>query len=640
MTCSHSTRKHSLRPCSPNESINPIIHYSISRCFVPLTPRRIQVLPDHIANKIAAGEVIQRPESVVKELLENSLDAGAKHIDVIIKEGGKQLIQVVDDGIGMDEQDAVESFLRHATSKIATYEDLEDIRTFGFRGEALASIAAVAQVTMKTRRAEDDAAVVVQIDGGGKPKVSREGREPGTSLIVRNLFFNVPARRKFLKSDNTEFRHVYDAVQRVALSHPEVSLRFTSDDEIILDVKAGNTEERVREIFGVRQFDGLLWMEEQSDPLSVSGFIGKPTFGQKSRANQYLFLNGRYIVNRNINHAVFRAYEHLLIKGSFPFFVTFLEIDPHRVDVNVHPSKLEAKFEDEQLIYRFVNQVVRKALAAHDFVPSVSIAQTEDASIGLRFTQQQWSEGGEGSEVTRQQVDTNTGEIFRFERASPSGQDIAERLLGSIEQRFAAPAQQSAPEPLDTGMRAPVWQLQNKYLLSHVGNGLMIVDQHAAHERVLYERAVSRFNNGNPSSQQLLFPHTIQLVPGDYALLMDLLPHCEQLGFIIKPFGKNTIVVEGVPPDLKADRSSKIVEDLLTLYKEYQQHSPLEVRDNLLKSYSCKAAVKAGDKLNDTEMRSLLDQLFATKIPNVCPHGRPVVLRISIEELDKRFGRT
>ena len=332
-----------------------------------------------------------------------------------------------------------------------------------------------------------------------------------------------------------------------------------------------------------------------------------------------------------------------MIKGTFPFFVLFIQIDPRRVDVNVHPSKLEAKFEDEQMIYRFVSTVVRKSLAANIFVPSVSILEggEEGSSVGLRFTGSQHL----GSERPGAGgfVDRNTGEILPFARPVASGSDIAARLLGSIEREFDSPTKASEVSPdegPDTGVKAPVWQLHNKYLLSHIGDGLMIVDQHAAHERVLYERAVKRFANGNPSSQQLLFPQTIQLVPGDYALMMELLPHCEQLGFIIKPFGKNTIVLEGVPADVKGEHSGRIVEDLLTLYKEYQQHSPLEVRDNLLKSYSCKAAVKAGDKLNEPEMRSLLDQLFASTIPNVCPHGRPVVLKISIEELDKRFGRT
>jgi DNA mismatch repair protein MutL len=612
-----------------------------------MTTRRVQILPEHIANKIAAGEVIQRPESVVKELLENSLDAGAKNVEIIIKDGGKQLVQVVDDGIGMDQQDAMESFLRHATSKIATYEDLEDIRTFGFRGEALASVAAVAQVTMKTRRAEDDAAVVVQIDGGGAPRVSREGRERGTSLVVRNLFYNVPARRKFLKGSNTEFRHVYDAVQRVALSYPETGLRFISDDDVILDLKPGALQERILDVFGARQVEGMIWVQEKSDLLGVYGFIGKPAFGQKSRVNQFLFLNRRYIVNRNINHAVFSAYEHLLIKGTYPFFLLFIDIDPRRVDVNVHPSKLEAKFEDEQTIYRFVSTLVKKSLATHDFVPAASILEQgiEEGTVGLRFTnrQHQWPGGFSGEFGFKGTVDTTTGEILAPPSAKGSGAEIAERLLGSIEERFAASptTTQVPPESIgDATTKTPIWQLHNKYILAHVGSGLMILDQHVAHERVLYERAVARFQSGTPASQQLLFPHTIELAAGDHALLMELLPHFEQLGFVIKPFGKNTVVVEGVPPDVRAGQSTRIVEDLLSLYKEYQQHSPLEVRDNLAKSFSCKAAIKAGDKLNEPEMRSLIDQLFSTKMPYVCPHGRPVVLKISIDELDRRFGRT
>lgn len=366
-----------------------------------MAQRKITVLPEEIANKIAAGEVIQRPESVVKELLENSLDAGVKSVVVVIKEGGRKHIQVSDDGVGMDEQDAVASFLRHATSKIGTYEDLEEIRTYGFRGEALASIAAVAQVTMKTRRQEDDSAVVVHIDGGGNPRVTREGREPGTSVGVQNLFYNVPARRKFLKSNNTEFRHVYDVVHRVAISHPEIAIQFISDDETIFQLHPAPLPKRLVDVFGERQFEAMTPVEEKTDLLTAHGYIGKPAFGQKSRVNQYLFLNGRFIINRNINHAVFSAYEHLLIKGTFPFFLLFLEIDPRRVDVNVHPSKMEAKFEDDQSIYRFVSALVRKSLAASEYVPAVTMQEQgiEAGTVGLRFTARQhdWTPPSSGA---------------------------------------------------------------------------------------------------------------------------------------------------------------------------------------------------------------------------------------------------
>lgn len=618
-----------------------------------LKNRKVHVLPDHLANQIAAGEVIQRPESVVKELLENSLDAGAKSISVIIQDAGKKLIQVVDDGFGMDEADAVASFLRHATSKISSLEDLEGITTYGFRGEALASIAAVAQVTMKTRRAEDDAAVVVQIADNGNPRVSREGREIGTSITVQHLFYTVPARRKFLKSNATEFRHIAETVQRVALSHPEIALKFISDRETILDVKPTPLHERMLDVFGQRRMEGLVWMEERSEYVSLSGYISKPAFGQRSRANQYLFLNRRFITNKNIAHAVYSAYENLLIKGTFPFFLLFLEIDPQRVDVNVHPSKMEAKFEDEQAMYRFVSHVVRRTLSTNRLVPALSSSERPgDAdAIGLEFTNRQhsWSSG---------HVDTTTGEIFgprrepfsrqaqpEYGRHRPTnGVEAVARLLGTErpiteggELQDEHPAEGAEESSRRSG--SLVWQLHNKYILTPIENGLMIVDQHVAHERILYERALRRFETDSPASQQVLFPQTIELPVGDYALVNELLPHFEELGFTIKPFGRNTVVVEGIPADVRRGDERKIIQDLLTLYKEYQQHGQMDVRENLAKSFSCKAAIKAGDPLSGDEMRSLLDQLFQTKMPYVCPHGRPVVLKVSIEELDRRFGR-
>lgn len=607
-----------------------------------MTQRRIQVLPDNLANKIAAGEVIQRPESVVKELLENSLDAGAKYITIVVEDGGKKLIQITDDGVGMDEQDAATSFLRHATSKIASYEDLEAIATYGFRGEALASVAAVAQVTMKTRRREDDAATVLQVNGGGNERASKEGREPGTTIIVQNLFYNVPARRKFLKSSNTEFRHIYETVQRTALSHPELAFEFISDGEIILSLKPSTLQERLVDVFGDRVAESIVGLEERSEYLSVSGFIGKPQFGQKTRLNQFLYLNKRFISNRNINHAVFSAYENLLIKGAFPFFILFLDIDPHRFDVNVHPSKMEAKFEDEQAIYRFISTLVRRTLSTNNLIPAVSAGVDQEDGVGLRFTDRQHSwpntQGGgfpTGADFGRSQPD------FAFQRSPADGATIAAQLLGTsqqMESRFAGA--QAEPTTSTVPSSALVWQIHNKYILAQIENGLMVIDQHVAHERVLYERALARFENNLPMTQQLLFPRTITLTPGDYALAEELLPHFMQLGFSLKPFGKNTMVIDGVPPDLKSGSEGKIIQDLLDLYREYQERGQMDSRDTLAKSYSCKAAIKAGDKMSETEMRSLIDQLFVTKIPYVCPHGRPVVLKISIDELDRRFGRT
>lgn len=594
--------------------------------------RRVAVLPDHIANKIAAGEVIQRPESVVKELIENALDAGARTLQVIIKGGGADLVQVVDDGCGMDEQDAVASFLRHATSKIARYEDLEEISTYGFRGEALASIAAVAQVVMTTRRAEDDVAVVVRAHAGGTTEVSRDARAVGTTIAVSNLFHTVPARRKFLKSPQTEFRHVHDVVVRTALAHPELTIDFFSDNETIFRLKPSTVEQRIVDLFGQRTSEFLLRAEEQTDFLSVMGFVGKPVYGQKTRAHQYLFLNGRSIQSRNIAHAVLSAYEHLLEKGSFPFFVLFMSIDPRRVDVNIHPSKMEVKFDDEQGIYRFIGSLVRKALGAGGAVPALSLLGGDSAAgtSGLRFTSAQHGVSGrgfsEGSWFPPERVNPATGEILPSIPLSGPSAAAGERMPGP---EFT---QDDEPGPL-------LWQLHNKYILSQIKNGLLIVDQHVAHERVLYERTLERLQRGMRASQQLLFPCTATFPAADYSLIEELLPSLEQLGFDIKPFGRFTLLIEGVPTDVRPGHEQSILEEMLGLYKEYRQEAPTDVRDNLAKSFSCKSAIKAGDALSEAEMRSLIDQLFATRMPYVCPHGRPVVLRIPIDELDKRFGR-
>ncbi len=594
--------------------------------------RRIAVLPEHLANKIAAGEVIQRPESVVKELVENSLDAGARRISILVQEGGKKLIQVGDDGAGMDETDAVTSFLRHATSKIASYEELEEIRTYGFRGEALASIAAVAQVTMKTRRDEDDVAVVVRIDGGGTPALGREGRERGTLIAVHNLFYNVPARRKFLKSASTEFRHVYDVVVRTALSRPDVALEFISDDETIFRLDPSPLGERMTDLFGERLVSSLLPVEEAGPLYALSGFIGKPEFGQRNRGNQFLFLNRRYIVSRNINHAVFSAYEHLLTKGTFPMFVLFLEVDPRRVDVNVHPSKLEAKFEDEQGLYRFVSSLVRRSLGDATFVPSLTLGGQPDAAeeIRLRFTDRQHAVPPEARPGSFERIDRQTGEILS------GGLEMARRLLGDSP-AAQPPAAERQAGALEVGA---IWQLHQKYILCAVGDGVLVVDQHVAHERVLYERAMRRFADGTPATQQLLFPRTIQLSAGEYSLLQELLPHIAGLGFDLKLFGKQTVVVDGVPPDVRNQDEESVLAGILGLYREYVQHAPLDTRDAIAKSFACRSAVKAGDTMGEPEMRSLLEQLGATTMPFVCPHGRPVMLRISLDELDRRFGRT
>lgn len=639
---------------------------------------RIHILQPEVANKIAAGEVVQRPASAVKELIENSLDAGAHKIDIVVKEAGKTLLQVVDDGEGMTEEDALMAFQRHATSKIRSAEDLESIRTLGFRGEALASIAAVSLVELRTRTRSDDVGTLIRIDGSEVREQTKVQMEPGTSVMVKNLFANTPARRAFLKSDQTELKNITDVVTRMAVMYPEVAWRYVSEDETLLDVKPGSPEDRFIDVFGERHFKSVLRVHEATEYLTVDGFIGKPDFVRKSRADQYLYLNRRSITNRTVSHAVFHAYEHLMVKNAYPFFVLNLTLDPRKVDVNVHPSKLEVKFENDSNIYRFVFAVVRKTLSAHDLIPSVSLAG-DQATAGINQRLQFGSSPSlhapivpayiSGEQADRTQSATELPEL------SVDVFDI-EKLFSRIEQRMSGQPQSELPPdrlypesrqgqagaPQLAGNTFPkerviphetlqtesgqqrdhraIWQVHSKYILSQIRGGLLIVDQHAAHERILYERAVANFDRDLPSTQQLLFPQTIQFGAHDYTLIKELLPHLEKLGFDVKLFGKHTVVIEGIPADVRVGKETTILQDVVDEYKRNEHADTLDARDAVAKSFACKAAIKAGDRLNTVEMITLIDQLFAMQMPYVCPHGRPVLMKITLEELDRRFGRT
>lgn len=595
---------------------------------------KIRILQSDLANRIAAGEVVQRPASAIKELIENSLDAGARSVFVRIEDAGKTVIQVVDDGEGMSEEDAKLAFRRHATSKISVPEDLENIRTLGFRGEALASIGAVSHVELKTRTAIEDVGTLVRVEGDEIREVTRTACERGTSVTVRNLFYNTPARRNFLKSQQTERKQATDVVTRMALAYPDVSWKYESDGETMLGLAPASFETRVRDIVGKKAFDQLVPVKEATEYVSIDGFIGRPDFARKNRMDQFLFLNGRFIVNRAINHAVFQAYEHLLIKGSFPFFILRLRVDPRQVDVNVHPSKLEVKFENESNMYRFVLSVIRRTLATNDLVPSVEMADVGSSGVDarLRF-------GGQSSDPMSIPGQIDLDQLFR--RARPSQEGVAVNSFAPIVR--SEPAERIVPQEAEQTAAQDgraIWQVHNKYILSQIKTGIMIVDQHVAHERILYEKAVASFENNLPASQQLLFPQTVELTPGDSALVRDLLPHLETLGFVLKPFGRNTVVIEGIPADVRVGSERKILQDLLDEYRNNEHHATVDARDNLAKSFACKAAIKAGDRLTVQEMIGLIDQLFLTTMPYVCPHGRPVVVKISLEELDKRFGRT
>ena len=643
----------------------------------------IQKLPDSLANKIAAGEVVQRPESVVKELVENSLDAGATEIAVVIRNAGKSLIYISDNGCGMTEEDARISFERHATSKISSQEDLDRISTLGFRGEAMAAIAAVAQVELKTRQNGEDLGTLVRVENGRILESTKTACERGTSIAVRNLFFSVPARRKFLKSNATEFKHIVEVMQRFALCYPDVTFTLSDDDLLVMNVKAGTMEERIKAIYNDEMLNALLPFEAEGDGVRATGFIGRPNFSRKSRADQYLFLNGRYIASRLLSHAIFTGYEHLMDAQSYPPYVIFLEIDPERVDVNVHPTKSEVKFDDENAIYQILQEGTRKTLSQHNLVPAMRMPENETGEslvAALRFALPSYDrpEKFPSAPVTPQpSVDRGTWGNERREGPSAAERASSGGAMGNdmLRQLFAQPGEtaqmpmrsQTTVERADDGRtggeedtrsgsiyhqqnrpfeeergegRGGLWQVHNKYILSQLRSGLMIIDQHVAHERILYEQALRSMEAAMPMSQQLLFPLEMKITPTEHALLREIRSDLAALGFEISLERGEKLTIHGVPNDVRTGQESAILKELLDQFEEYQRMGMTGQRDLLAASFACRAAIKAGDPLTEPEMLNLIEQLFSTSMPYVCPHGRPIVIRIDLAELDRRFGRT
>jgi DNA mismatch repair protein MutL len=605
--------------------------------------RTINILPEHIANKIRAGEVVQRPESVVKELVENAIDAGATAITVSLRGAGKSLIQVIDNGAGMSSEDAMVACLHHATSKLGSVEDLVSIRTLGFRGEALASIASVSHLEIRTRRAEDDLAFVVRIEGGTVMHSGQDSGSVGTSVTVKHLFFNTPARRNFLKSDTTEQRHCVEAVHRVAIAFPGVAIKLISNDDVGIDVSASDLGERLVQLYGRKFSDQYVPVEEVTDLFTVRGFVSRPNFARQTKGDQYLFLNDRYIHNKSLTYAVTSAYEHVLIKGSYPSFFLFIVLDPKHVDVNVHPQKLEVKFDDERSVFNVVHSVVKKGLRAFALFPDALMSGEGGNAAGLSF-------GGSSDLVSMGnfRVDVRTGEVTGPTPAgggTDSGIDVPPPP-DPYRSLFAPRGERDDHAYYHDMLRSDVaeigssiWQVHNKYIMAQIRSGIIIVDQHVAHERVLYERALQRVQGNIPFTQSLLFPCSISLSPPDLALVKSMLGELEPLGFALRFFGKDTVIIDGVPQDVKAGSEQRVFNDLLGEARNFDQIGVGETRDMVAKTFACKAAIKAGDRLTAPEMHKLIDELFATNMPYVCPHGRPIVIKLSLAELDRRFGR-
>ncbi len=610
-------------------------------------PDIIQLLPDHIANQIAAGEVIQRPASAVKELLENAVDAGATEIQLIINDAGKQLIQVIDNGVGMSETDARMAFERHATSKIKEIEDLFRIKTMGFRGEALASIAAVAQVEIKTKKATDTAGTFIEIENSIVTRQEPVATANGTSIAMKNLFFNVPARRNFLKSNASEMRHIVDEFFRVSMAYPEIFFSLSANGQQLFHLEKGTLKQRIVQLLGNQYNAKLVSVDEQTDYMNIFGFIGKPETAKKTRGDQYFFVNKRFIKSAYLNHAVASAFQEMIAKDSFPAYVLFIDLDPAQVDINVHPTKQEIKFEDEKIIYAFVQSAVKHALAQFSITPTLDFdldpnIQRLDA-VSKPFTAEQKSQASSSSLY---QTFTQKHAAHKIDPQQKSELKHWRETAGSekpvvVSQQYENQTTQSS----FVGNQSPVipeqefTQLHNTYILAVTNKGMMLIHQQNAHERVLYEKYLNAVDGKAVATQRSLFPSTLQLSPQDAILLQDLITDLHQLGYHIEPFGKDTFVIQGTPADVDQGNESMAIELLLEQFKHYSSDLKFSKREKLIRSLAKQHSIKPGRSLSQKEMKQLVEDLFNCSQPNATSNGVPVYMELKKEELEKMFGR-
>lgn len=611
----------------------------------------IQLLPDAVANQIAAGEVIQRPASVVKELTENALDAGATDITINIKDAGKTLIQITDNGCGMSPTDARMAFERHATSKINSANDLFCIRTMGFRGEALASIAAIADVELRTKMVDEEVGTFIHIIGSEVKTQEPAACNNGTTFLIKNLFFNVPARRKFLKANTTELKHIIWEIQRIALPNPEIKFALFHNNAPLYELPATNSRRRIVDVFGKNINQSLVSVEEQTSIVKIKGFIGQPKYARKTMGEQFFFVNNRFMRHAYFNKAVTLAYEQLLPTGFFPSYFLFLEMDPADIDINVHPTKTEIKFENDRAIWQIIHAAVRESLGKHNVVPSIDFDQSGNIEIPVPkkssdnvvfpdiqinpeynpFNEPaQRTSGGAFKPTPTEKKNLENWEdlykgtqlILKPEGESASSQNTEKDLYNHSMEQFSG---------------KKILQLKQKYILTPVKSGLMIIDQKRAHERILFERFLEVMKSDSVASQQQLFPQTIEMNPADAALLISILDDLLSLGFDIREFGKNTFIINGTPGVLDVSSPELIVEKLLEEYKNSPVDAHSKAKEQIAISLAKASALDYGTELKQGEIDQLIDDLFACSTPNFTPEGKKVLTIFPIEDIEKRF---
>ncbi|MGL1887798.1 MAG: DNA mismatch repair endonuclease MutL [Reichenbachiella sp.] len=615
-------------------------------------PDIIHLLPDAIANQIAAGEVVQRPSSVVKELLENSVDAGSSNIQLIIADAGKQLIQVIDNGKGMSETDARMSFERHATSKIRNSADLFNIRTMGFRGEALASIAAVARVELKSKTEDADIGSFIHIESSTVKKQEPFAQNKGTSLAVKNLFFNVPARRNFLKSNPVETRHIVDEFHRVALANPQIKFSLIQNETEVYNLPSGKLSQRIVGLFGKNHQNQLIACQEETEWLKVSGFIGKPEFAKKTRGEQFIFINDRFIKSGYLNHAITGAFEGLIRDDQFPFYALFIEMDPKHIDINVHPTKTEVKFDDERSVYGIIKSAVKQALGTHNVTPALDFnTDINFSSLAVKNINFDRASSSDRSYANFKSIDKKQGASIRWDNLYQSAINESSLTPDQIRQEEMAgfddikqnPVQEETQTEIlkssdhELGSSIPVL-MHGHYIMKQVKSGIMIVDTTFAYERILYEQYLDQVKNNSGITQKSLFPVNLDLNPGDFALTMELQEEISALGFEFEVFGNSSIAISGVPADSKNINEKELFEGLIEQFKFNKEELSINTQENIARAIAKRSASKTKISSDKLELTSLIDRLFACNQPNYTPKGTPTFVILGLEKIVDFFN--
>jgi len=599
----------------------------------------IQLLPDHVANQIAAGEVVQRPASVVKELLENAIDAGATNIKLLLKDAGKTLIQVIDNGKGMSATDARMSFERHATSKIQKAEDLFNLNTKGFRGEALASIAAIAHVELKTKQENEELGTCIKIEGSKIVSQEFISTSKGTSIAVKNLFYNIPARRNFLKSDTVETRHIIDEFQRVALAHPNIAFLLHHNNNEVYHLKSSNLRKRIVSVFGTKMNEKLVPIDETTDILTIKGFVAKPEFSKRKRGEQFFFVNDRFIKSSYLNHAVVNAFDGLLEQGSHPSYFLYLTVPASTIDINIHPTKTEIKFDNEKALYAMLRATVKHSLGQYNVAPVLDFNRDANLDTPYHFNSKPKATSTPKISVDpdfnpfKEEAKKEFNSTFKPQKQTESWESLYTSVATTDEEK-----QSELFDNQQEIKKQKTFQIQRKYLLSSIKSGVVLINQSLAHQRILYEDFLESITVKEANSQQLLFPVKISYTSAEIEMIYTIKTELENAGFSFDEFTKDSVTIKGIPISVTESKITIILEELLNDIDLEVPDASFSHFDVMAKSFAKTLSIKTGTQLTEKEQESLVNDLFSCKEPTISPFGKPTFKTLTLNEIDNLFN--